>query len=224
MMRKRGFRERDSHMDNKKAKGIFGLPPDAEEVFLEAMITGDTSGAIMAQEKRGQAEQIYADRLPLQINTRNVTRDGLETIGFKFGKIIDDIFIEATLPPGWTKKATDHSMWSTILDDKGRERCAVFYKAAFYDRNAHLDVHRRYRAGMYPVTGYGEGYDPNSPDIARVMDRDKVIWESPESLPRNEKPGYDPVRSDKYEAMFQQAKDWLAEHFPDHENPLAYWD
>lgn len=203
---------------------MFGLPKGADEVFLEAMLTGDPSRAIMNQEKRGQQEQILSERLPLDINTRNVTREGLETIGFKFGKVIDDIFIEATLPPGWKKEATDHSMWSKIVDDKGRERCAVFYKAAFYDRSAHLDVNRRYRAGMYPITGYGEGYDDKAPDVGRVMDQEQVIWETATSLPRNEKPGYDPVRSAKYEAMYQEAKDWLNEHYPDHENPLAYWD
>jgi hypothetical protein len=35
-------------------------------------------------------------------------------------------------------------MWSYILDDKGRERCAIFYKAAFYDRRAHLSISARY--------------------------------------------------------------------------------
>ena len=31
-------------------------------------------------------------------------------------------------------------MWSSVVDELGRERAAVFYKAAFYDRRAHMTL------------------------------------------------------------------------------------
>lgn len=212
-------------MNNKQNEiGPDGLTKGQSEIFWESLMTGDVSGAIMNQEKRGQSEQIHSDRLPLDINTRNVTREGLETIGFKFGKVIDDVFIEATLPPGWSKKPTDHSMWSTILDDKGRERCAVFYKAAFYDRSAHLDVTCRYRVAMDTVLDYDDpNYSDTTPEVGRVTDRatGKVIWEG-EQIERQQK--YSAEHREKYEALYQLAKDWINAHFPDYQNPLAYWD
>jgi hypothetical protein len=33
-------------------------------------------------------------------------------------------------------------MWSSIVDDKGKEMVSIFYKAAFYDRDAFYIVDR----------------------------------------------------------------------------------
>lgn len=104
---------------------------------------GDTSGAIEAMERRGQEEFVASDVLPKAICDRPI----LEAWGFKFGKPIggDSLFMQAKLPPGWSKKGSSHDMWSYIVDEQGRERCSVFYKAAFYDRDAFLNVSPRYR-------------------------------------------------------------------------------
>jgi hypothetical protein len=71
-------------------------------------------------------------------------RDALEALGFVFGEDADDIFVTVKFPDGWDKKATDHSMWSDLLDDKGRRRGNIFYKAAFYDRSAHMRMIPRF--------------------------------------------------------------------------------
>jgi hypothetical protein len=52
----------------------------------------------------------------------------------------DPLFCDATIPDGWTKKATEHAMWSSIVDTRGIEMVSVFYKAAFYDRSAHMHI------------------------------------------------------------------------------------
>ena len=44
------------------------------------------------------------------------------------------------MPNGWKKQATDHSMWSELIDDKGKVRATIFYKAAFYDQRAFLNL------------------------------------------------------------------------------------
>lgn len=70
----------------------------------------------------------------------------LEGWGFKFGEPFPDdpMFRPAVLPPGWTKEGTDHAMWSYAKDDKGRERIAIFYTDAFYDREAFMNLIPRY--------------------------------------------------------------------------------
>ncbi len=101
---------------------------------VENAIVAQTPGGIELQEAAGQAALVGTrDLLP-----RDCPREQLEALGFVFGEDADDLFVNVTLPKGWRKKATDHSMWSDLLDDKGVKRGSIFYKAAFYDRSAFL--------------------------------------------------------------------------------------
>jgi len=61
-------------------------------------------------------------------------------MGIVFGEKVDDLFTSVTLPEGWHKEATEHAMWSKLIDDQGRERASIFYKAAFYDRSAFMSI------------------------------------------------------------------------------------
>lgn len=109
---------------------------DPVDKLLTAM-PGDGSG-IEAQEARGQKQLLESTVLP----TRGSEDPTFVELGFVFGDPVkgDPLFREATLPAGWTKKGTDHSMWTTIEDERGIERVAIFYKAAFYDRSAHMNI------------------------------------------------------------------------------------
>lgn len=104
-------------------------------------LDGDSSAGIYAQEAQGQRELVNSTQLP---------SDGpiaeAEALGIVFGPVDerDPMFRPATLPEGWEKRATDHSMWTDIVDDKGRKRLGVFYKAAFYDRSAHFGITPNY--------------------------------------------------------------------------------
>lgn len=102
---------------------------------------GQNSNAIEAQEARGQAELVASDTLPTK-GLEKLKEIGVEIIGPVEG---DDLFSFVRLPPGWSKQATGHSMWNKLLDEKGRERASFFYKAAFYDRRAHINASARYR-------------------------------------------------------------------------------
>jgi len=97
---------------------------------LENAIVASTPGGIEAQERTGQLAFVANESLPI-----DGPRDLLEAMGIEFGEPIDDLFIEARLPEGWQKVATSHSMHSDLVDDKGRRRASIFYKAAFYDRS-----------------------------------------------------------------------------------------
>jgi hypothetical protein len=106
-----------------------------DEVFLTALATGSSEAGILAQESRGQAEMVQSEVLPSDLHGRG----DLEALGFTFGEPLpsDPMFMPATLPNGWRRDGSDHAMWSYILDDLGRRRVSIFYKAAFYDRSAH---------------------------------------------------------------------------------------
>lgn len=97
------------------------------------------SAHIVAQEKRGQDELVGSTQFPAKAPVAE-----LEALGFTFGPVDegDPLFRPADLPQGWRREGSDHDMWSYVLDEKGRRRVAVFYKAAFYDRNAFARVVR----------------------------------------------------------------------------------
>jgi hypothetical protein len=121
--------------------------PSAILFLLEQLISdspGDPTRQIERMERDGQTQLVNSDRLP--------TDSGSEgdapylALGFTFGEPdpSDELFRPGTLPPGWSRQPTDHAMWSKIVDQYGRERVAIFYKAAFYDRSAHMSLETRY--------------------------------------------------------------------------------
>ena len=98
-----------------------------------------TSDAIEISERQGGAEMVAA--------TRTVPTDGaelLEQFGFQLGEIVadDPIFREVTAPAGWRREPGEnpYGYWSYLVDPAGNRRVAIFYKAAFYDRSAHLHL------------------------------------------------------------------------------------
>ncbi|MEO1209889.1 MAG: hypothetical protein AAFX78_10135 [Cyanobacteria bacterium J06638_20] len=108
-------------------------------LLAEAMLLG-ASESIQRQETEGQKQLVESTVLP--VRGRDGAWDLLRSFGCERGKQVDDLFCEAILPPGWRKKSTDHPMWSDLLDERGLVRGSVFYKAAFYDRDAFMDVKR----------------------------------------------------------------------------------
>lgn len=192
--------------------------------MLTALLNGDipnaltaaTPGGIERQEAAGQAKLAKsADRLPLDINfPRGVTHAQVAAAtGIEFGKVVDKIFIEATLPDGWKIVPTSHAMWSDLVDDKGQKRADIFYKAAFYDYNAHISFSCR-----YVIDGY-VNVEVNGVKMRKcqVVDKatDNALWVSEAAGDRD----YD--AQDKNSA---EARKWLNENFPQHEDPFAYWN
>lgn len=98
---------------------------------------------IHEQERAGQAQVVNSDRLPTKLNDWPNEGDGpYLALGFTFGPADpgDSLFRPATLPSGWTRRRTDHSMWTEVVDTLGRKRVSIFYKAAFYDRDAFMSL------------------------------------------------------------------------------------
>lgn len=105
-------------------------------------------------EAQGQIAFVNSTTLPIKIQLpwhdigldtqRLYTQEEAEAeftkIGIILGDPVDDTFREAKLPEGWKKVPSDHSMWSSIVDDRGEERVLIFFKAAPYDYNAHMFI------------------------------------------------------------------------------------
>jgi hypothetical protein len=173
---------------------------------LANALIASTPGGIERQEAAGQRTLVESAMIPKEIS--GATREQLTALGFKFGADVDELFVTCELPPGWKKRGTDHSMHSDLLDEQGRKRAGIFYKAAFYDRRAHMSMLRR-----YGIQSWRTG---SSEDLRRVdvIDCGAVIKEFGE------------VKFDDWDgldALKNAAHLWLTEQHPDWNNPLACW-
>lgn len=175
---------------------------------LENFLAASTPGSIEAQEAAGQrALAAQFKTLPI-----NMDQEIGKAFGFEYGEPADDIFVSVTAPDGWQIRPTDHSMHSDIVDDQGRKRGSIFYKAAFYDRSANGHWSRRY--ATTPI--YDESCNRISVraldtatgnvllDIPVVVTADMKSWE----------------RGDKEEA---EATAYLDANFADWKIITAYW-
>lgn len=205
----------------------FRITPAALRAFLdgdlENALISSTPGGIEAQEARGQQDFVASETLPIIISYGN--RRDFEDMGIVFGEDADDLFRYVQLPDGWRKEPTDHSMHSHLLDEKGRKRASIFYKAAFYDRSANLSISRRFSYCSEPVRGYDDPDYRTSKWEAVVTDCEKVVWSSDEKL--EPQPDGREASLEWYDAKDELAhlgKAWLEEHYPDWRDPTAYWD
>lgn len=193
------------------------------EVFLEALATGDTGAAIMNQEAREQQKAVSKQQLPCDGTIRpgplrdDGQREKLESLGFVFhteGIGEDDLFVLVTFPEGWHIAATGHSMHNDLVDDQGRKRGSYFYKGAFYDRHAQFyGLSSRYRiADVYG--DFDTEYDGQKRVTVQDMATETELYDSG-WLARHDWGARDEAS--------HRARAWLDEHYPDHQNPLAYW-
>ncbi|MET9122960.1 hypothetical protein [Streptomyces sp. NPDC004528] len=116
-------------------------PAEAMLMLAASMGPGGTDAAIEEQERAGQAQLVASEQLPTEMHSDEARAD-FEALGFVFGDVTpgDPLFRAATLPQGWKRESGDHPMWSYIVDERGRRRVSIFYKAAFYDRAAHMSL------------------------------------------------------------------------------------
>ena len=185
-------------------------------------LMGQNNGCIEAQEAQGQCDLIASAELPVDGTTGDI-ESILLALGFTLGPIPDgDIFRPATLPPGWSKVATDHSMHSNLLDENGHVRAGIFYKAAFYDRSAHIRLRRRFACDQ----------DYDAPlDVMRwiVTDAksDKPIHTVQFDVPPKDQDfsvHYDAVRAlEKKHGVKGGCRAWLTIRYPNWTDPAEYW-
>ena len=211
----------------------------------------DPTKAIENQEKRGQTNIVKNKRLPKKTNEYTVpseihflgvsndmpyeerrkivdqnifeyTREQYEKMGIKIIGEYDDLFWNVVLPEGWDIKATDHTMWNELLDDKGRKRATFFYKAAFYDRDAFTNFETRYKIATTHSANDNEDYEVwrMSDHIGLVKDGEEVIYKTACVPATGDYSKDDKIKNKLYEEL----EDYMKENYPDYENIQAYWD
>lgn len=185
---------------------------------LENFLVAATPGGIEAQEARGQQAFVNSATLPREFNSG--TREELEQMGVRFGADIDDLFCQVELPPGWRKVAEGHSMWSKLVDDKGRERASVFYKAAFYDRKAHINLSPRFRVSSYHACDADGNFLENGEYFATVI----LDGGNPRRAFGVRPSEYSTLNTELRDKHCDLAHAWLKEFYPDYQSHTAYWD
>lgn len=195
------------------------------------LLTG--TGYIEAQEARGAQEAVESHTLPTP-NAR--VREQYETLGFVFGEPFadDPLFCFVTMPQGWTKCRTNHSMHNDIVDAAGNVRGSFFYKAAFYDRKADLYAPNiRYRIREhYDGPRTEDSYDRHKVVHYEVIDTARAdtvlhtVSRRVNAVPPSKGGDHQAFWSEREqltEQVFAECKVWLTDHFPDWTNPAAYW-
>ena len=184
---------------------------ESQDPMFNLLATMSPRGrGIEEQEAQGQRQLVASSQLPSKNNGRENVIDfykgiGIEVIGETKG---DKMFLDVRLPEGWAIKPTDHSMWSNLIDNNGAERASIFYKAAFYDRDAFINMNSRYHTDM--------DMDESNRDRWRcnVVDR-----KTGNILKAGEWGDYSHASNTREEFWV-----WLDQNYPDRENPLAYWN
>lgn len=186
---------------------------------LLAYLKGDVDNYVIAtedhgiekQEARGQLNFVRSETLPKELMHSHDSKEVIyKALGIEILGEADDLFDKVKLPDGWTKKATDHSMWSELYDEKGRKRASMFYKAAYYDRSAHIGFNKRYTA-YYERFGDHDIDSSEKKKFVSTIKKDGVeIWRSEEPMEYNE--------------VHEFSKKMLLEKYPKAESELAYWD
>lgn len=141
-------------------------------IHLMGSLSDGTDSYITGMEADGQHQLVASDKLPADADW-----PAFQALGFVKGEPVegDPLFVRAALPEGWTRAASDHSMGSYLIDERGVKRVSIFYKAAFYDRRANMTL---MRVGASVVTDvvYGDGpvVLPDAWPVLTAAERDEA--------------------------------------------------
>ncbi len=195
------------------------------KILVEAMMAGSSGAAIEAQEARGQEEVIRSQVVPTDIRTEG-GKIALEAAGMKFlGPVNgDELFQYVELPPGWKKVSMGNDFWTNLVDEKGRERGSIFYKAASYDRDAFMNLNVRFR-----ISFDYDRFEKQGEGVANVYDFGKVVHTTTPILSKSsastDRNAFYDEKSRAEVKSKRAAEDWLCSAgFADWTNPGAYWD
>lgn len=189
----------------------------ASENPLRTLVQTMGDGGIERMEERGTKQLTESSVLPtdglVEKHTRGTPHaEWAAKCGIKILDVVegDSVFVNVELPEGWKQERTDHGMHNSLVDEQGRKRASIFYKAAFYDRSAHIHPVRRFAPGL-------EYHNDGRPRFAVVKDCGVIVWQGADLNPEEN----EWVASDNARA---EAVAWVSEHHPEWEDVNAYWD
>jgi hypothetical protein len=166
-------------------------------------------------------ERSFAGGNTLPIQSSNYGFDGkeiLEKAGVKFAGIVPGkpLFQYVELPGGWKIVDTERPMWRFLLDEKGRKRAEIYFKAALADVGTHFRVVPRFSAScdrsLLEEKGIATG----------------VVYDGGKEIYRTAPIEQDMSVADAYGSLSDMAETeaeiWLMEHYPEWQDYSAYWD
>ena len=149
------------------------------------------------------------------------SREVFEELGFSFVDIIGDrVLCSATLPEGWKLQATEHEMWTDIIDSDGFKRGSMFFKSDVFDRDAHMYLIPRYRVCCDYI--YNDDY---STSLVYFGNEKEKLFIAGEVKISNDSSSE--VRYAKYQEkdnLLNLAKQFGNLNYPNWKDVLAYWD
>ena len=218
-------------MEDKKVRS----DPETEGLMTLAiaMHTGSPTEAIETLEKMGQQEAVTSTQLPAQGTPgayRHVREEeqgehdlAWEETGIEFGDLDgSELFRDAKLPAGWKQRPTDHHMWNEVVDDRGRVRASYFYKAEFYDRDAFINLKRRFQVTNALLEDEAllqmEGTDA---DTVVFQTRTENLGPRPET--REERLVWYDTKEAANKLLLRECEAWLDERYPDWRKLWGHW-
>lgn len=143
-----------------------------------------------------------------------------EKLGFVFTDIPEDnVLCWATLPEGWSLKATDYPTWYDILDEHGRKRGSMVYKDVLWDRNACMNLENRYKVCSVYVTD-----DRTIEEVYFGNEDEKLFVAGQIYRPKNLRLEEMQVKYTEYKRLRAMAKQFGDENYPGWESVHAYWN
>ena len=209
---------------------------DMELTFMSAMLYAaegkSPSLAIEDQERRGQQDVVRNQRLPRKWNITACSsadaKDQYEKMGIVVAGEYDDLFFNVSLPEGWEIRATGSSYWNNLYDARGRLRAKFFYKAAFYDRDAHIVFECRYRIRVeHTAPDDAEWEVWEASDIqGTVLDGDSVVRETERVTAPEKKNGRRDFNEESSikRRLWDELESYMKQNYPEYEDINAYWD
>lgn len=213
--------------------------------FCNTLLGGSAETAITDQEKAGQNELIKSQQLPVNPGGSPFKNEEelkkIKEVYKKWGmdpKLTegDELFYTVELPKGWKKEQSGGSYWSDLLDDKGRVRAHIFYKAAFYDRHSHISF-----VSLYSINKIYPDYEEmnSQEDFHERCNLEKYQWEikkGTEDFYRSKIREFKRIykKEEHYEWHNEMEKvdrsgqieceNWLKERLPNWKDIHAYWE
>ncbi|MFZ5364752.1 MAG: hypothetical protein ACOZBH_00955 [Patescibacteria group bacterium] len=192
--------------------------------YLAQSLVCGPQQALEAQERKGQEDLVASQRLPARVEPPEA-KEFLEKAGVKFlGPAADPLFQLVSLPAGWTKVPTGHPWLSMLIDDRARERARIFYKDAYYDRQARLVLVPRF--GVHESCHDISQMLSESEFLAYVTDGGAVT-DCGKTLYVTKVVSLEGDKLQRYRSAMraiEEARSWLEKNFPDWQNSFAYWD
>jgi hypothetical protein len=220
---------KENHMDDNIKQG---LP------YLLGYIAGESMTEVADRIGQGeQANMVHLDRFPVKMKP---DREAYESLGFRFGEQIDQLFVKVTLPDGWKLQATGHYTHTCIMDAHNRRRGGVFFKPDFWDKKARAWLIPRYSVDIDYSSEEYETLRKQTPSLdnpldifkhvhytATVLDHNgAAVWQEGPISP--EEAGWNPAVGNRWPEfryeLQRHAENWLDTNKPNWRDVTAYWD